>query len=1285
VADIVFLEAGTAASRGLEFFTGSVVTGSDGISSVSSGTGSVRNNDRALQINFVSAPGVPGSYVYKDITGVDAAGRQTLYFHFNNTPATGQVLPVLRWLAADLATEVMSVCVDENNKLVLVTGGTVRKTGTTTVTNNVWKRVSLAWSITSSTNFTINAWVGNDPSPTPNLEWTATNADFTLSGTTPTRLIIGHGITTITSNTTRTYSDVYVDNGNTLDDPGDINLTPKLPAADSSINWNTSIGADPGSGNRYQSVDDRAWSTATGRQQAASTQASEEFTLQASSAGDVDISAKTVVGYGAYVYARRQTGEFINFIGKSQTKSAATTEVMSGGEITNGVVSTGDTIFVAHAADTGGSAYSCACAGATVTWTLEEEVNNSGNVRTILFRGDVTSGGTITSITVSWTTNVTARGMVAGRFRFTGTRSDVGGGTTATSSQATGILNKAVPAFGIGVFGGGFEDNVVPSGQNVFGGSFVDGIATSGSGAASNIGVGLGYVANPAASASGILSGGVTSASADNAGAGGVYNPLAGAGTEKIRQNGSDANLSLTGTTALHQAFVTTATYPTGAFGVKSTGNEGDTFLYELGMQVAYTAAASGTATKDATDSLKVQGSEQSFPYVLAAATESARVQASEQAFPSALADVADSLRAQASEVSHLSAIIESTDAAKVQASEQAVPVVRADVAESGRVAATESPFGEGTASQSDSAAVQAAEAQDVYVRADVEDAARVQASEAASLTGVLTSIDSARVQASEEAHLAASVDATESARVAGAEQGDVSALVPASDSVRAQATEQSFPHVSVSPSDSPAVQVSELSHLSAVVDSADSARVQATEQSVPVVSVDTTDAERVAATEDVHGYGTADLSESAAVRVGEESHLRVAADVADVLRVAGAEVASVVATLTASETLRVACSEASALLVYLAPDDAARVQAGEQVDLRVVAAATDEARVQVDEAVTVLAMSEAEDSVGARLSEAVAILASLSPSDASGVGATDRTDVLVHADATESAAVGVNDTTGALLAILAVSDALGVGLQDAFDLLVAVATDDQPRVFVSEVGWVEVIGGGGGGLVAITATDSVRVFVAEQDVLEVFAAVSEAARVQADEQTALQVALAVAEACAARASDEGHLLAVCDAADAARVQVSEQSTFVVQVAADDALRLGLTELYDLMVSAAASEAVVVVATEDVAGAASASATDDAQVQVGDQPAVLVSVEVLAELLGVSVDDAAHLTDMRAASDEAAVVVVEATSRGDVAVTGGGAQGHGRARYKIDKDTIASPTQYRIRRSGGWR
>jgi hypothetical protein len=49
------------------------------------------------------------------------------------------------------------------------------------------------------------------------------------------------------------------------------------------------------------------------------------------------------------------------------------------------------------------------------------------------------------------------------------------------------------------------------------------------------------------------------------------------------------------------------------------------------------------------------------------------------------------------------------------------------------------------------------------------------------------------------------------------------------------------------------------------------------------------------------------------------------------------------------------------------------------------------------------------------------------------------------------------------------------------------------------------------------------------------------------------------------------------------------------------------------------------------------------------------------------------------------VVVVEATSRGDVAVTGGGAQGHGRARYKIDKDTIASPTQYRIRRSGGWR
>ena len=221
---------------------------------------------------------------------------------------------------------------------------------------------------------------------------------------------------------------------------------------------------------------------------------------------------------------------FDQLLGSNQSKTAGTSLVISPASKT---VTVGKTIFVAFASDDGGSAH-----GITDnlgnTYSLVKEQINTANVKTQLWRAPVTTGGSITTITVAWTTNVTAKAAVAGEYSGFGTlrltEGNNGAATTTVAITSSTFFNGELWVCALGV-----EDDVASS----VGGSAGDPPqtpvsagtdGTTGGGSASNISVALGHILINADSTSNAGLIGSNSGSQDNAGAGAIYSAAAAAG-----------------------------------------------------------------------------------------------------------------------------------------------------------------------------------------------------------------------------------------------------------------------------------------------------------------------------------------------------------------------------------------------------------------------------------------------------------------------------------------------------------------------------------------------------------------------------------------------------------------------------------------------------------------------------------------------------------------------------------------------------------------------------------
>lgn len=93
---------------------------------------------------------------------------------------------------------------------------------------------------------------------------------------------------------------IFIDDGDDLADCGNMLSTAKLPATVNDNNWNTTGGTG--------AVNERPLSETSFRQETRALAFAQNYTLQAASVGDVDISGETLAGYMPWAWVKRGSG-----------------------------------------------------------------------------------------------------------------------------------------------------------------------------------------------------------------------------------------------------------------------------------------------------------------------------------------------------------------------------------------------------------------------------------------------------------------------------------------------------------------------------------------------------------------------------------------------------------------------------------------------------------------------------------------------------------------------------------------------------------------------------------------------------------------------------------------------------------------------------------------------------------------------------------------------------------------------------------------------------------------
>lgn len=279
-AAIIFLEAGTNATYDVKFWYAPFSGG------ISSSTDQAHTGSRSLKVN------VDGSEANSNADVLADAGRRiSAYVYMTGTQNPTHIM---KGQAADTTIVWKLEIIGGALQLLDRFGAQIGSNGTVVPGTNAWTRLAVSYTMTSTTVNAFKVYVGGT------LSINATNSTVDRTGT--SRLVLAGG-----TGTAAYWSDIYVDDGSDLADPGDIRVTAKLPAANNTNSFDTAIGANPA--NRWTNVNERALSETNGWRHAATTNVQENFTLQTAAVGDVDLSSGvTLVGRSAWIWAKGTAG-----------------------------------------------------------------------------------------------------------------------------------------------------------------------------------------------------------------------------------------------------------------------------------------------------------------------------------------------------------------------------------------------------------------------------------------------------------------------------------------------------------------------------------------------------------------------------------------------------------------------------------------------------------------------------------------------------------------------------------------------------------------------------------------------------------------------------------------------------------------------------------------------------------------------------------------------------------------------------------------------------------------
>jgi hypothetical protein len=266
-----FLESGSAATFDMKFWTSE-----GGAGAATSDAGPPRSikltNFHQLNKTNVWTP-----------SGNVSQGRVSFRFKMEALP--GGQNSVLLLGPCNIGTEVTSAGVLKYT----APGGTV--TGST-ISASVEYRLSVAW--TTDTSQSVNE-----------IRW---YLDGVLDGTNSNVLLSPGGVADIRISdpgNNSFFRDVFADDSNSLADIGDIRVTAKLPASNNVNQFTTAIGANPS--NRWTNVNERALSETNGWLDAVNSDR-ENYGIEGLSAGDVDLTGKTLVARTAWIWAKGAVG-----------------------------------------------------------------------------------------------------------------------------------------------------------------------------------------------------------------------------------------------------------------------------------------------------------------------------------------------------------------------------------------------------------------------------------------------------------------------------------------------------------------------------------------------------------------------------------------------------------------------------------------------------------------------------------------------------------------------------------------------------------------------------------------------------------------------------------------------------------------------------------------------------------------------------------------------------------------------------------------------------------------
>lgn len=300
----------------------------------------------------------------KSLTGVlsDSGGRISLYIYLVALPSSTNSIVTIQ--ASD-TNDLMQIKLTSGGVLRLYSNGVQIGTDGATLSTGIWYRLALSYTITSTT---INRFeLFKDGASTISV----TNA--TLARTGAGYVTIGN----VNIDTTLDFrsSDHYIDNGQGLDDPGNIWVTVKRPNANGTANEFTSqigsSGSGYGSGHSPQ-VNERPLSKTNGWGVVGTGAIlTEEYNIESASTGDIDLTGATIVGYMGFAAMRVNSGTAtiqLRLNGVDSSKSISSLTNMSFATTTSSTYPAGTGTDIGVATDTSLSTYQLYETGVVVAY-----------------------------------------------------------------------------------------------------------------------------------------------------------------------------------------------------------------------------------------------------------------------------------------------------------------------------------------------------------------------------------------------------------------------------------------------------------------------------------------------------------------------------------------------------------------------------------------------------------------------------------------------------------------------------------------------------------------------------------------------------------------------------------------------------------------------------------------------------------------------------------------------------------------------------------------------------